>query len=309
MPLLDSEEAESRNDILERLATWSLERLKAEGYCLTDLSAYWCKANQYGRPVAAFQLGPGIIFPENLKLECVYAAYMPVGDTNLNLSRHGMQVLVSRVDPLEETPYKGSIIQRTKTQLKICFPSTFEIDGPWRLDVDRTNLIFERMRKAISYLHYDPNHVEQLPQSDDQEYILLGTSLRDVLLRSEDPARVAHRGDFHALQASDDVSYPKDALSHGVREFSSKEFEGVFKDDIRIHSWAERYSSDDPLVLEGDPDLGSLNRSQIKAMATMIGKRISLVQGVNILHINLIHRLQVLIDLLASWNGQNQNHY
>jgi hypothetical protein len=205
-----------------------------------------------------------------------------VDDVNLDLPRHGMQVLVSRVDPLEETPSKGSIIERTKTQLKICFPSTFEIDGPWRLDVDRTNLIFERMRKAISYLHYDANHIEQMPQSDDQEYIFHGTGLRDVLLRSEDPARIAHKPDFHALQASDDVSYPKDALSHGVREFSPKEFEGVFKDDMRIHSWAERYSSDDPLVMEGDPDLGSLNKSQIKAMATMIGKRISLVQGVNI---------------------------
>lgn len=76
LPLLESEEAESRRDIIERLSTWSLERLKQEGYCLTDVSAYWCKANQFGKPVAAFQFGPGIILPQNLKFECVWPAYI-----------------------------------------------------------------------------------------------------------------------------------------------------------------------------------------------------------------------------------------
>ncbi|KAF9451330.1 P-loop containing nucleoside triphosphate hydrolase protein [Macrolepiota fuliginosa MF-IS2] len=263
LPLLESEEAESRNDILDRLSTWSLERLIQEGYCLSDTTGYWCKASQYGKPVAAFQIGPGIILPENLKLE------------------NGMQIMVSRADPLEETPYKGSIIERTKSQLRVCFPTAFDIEGFWRLDVDRTNVIFERMRKAISSLHYNMNHLEQLPRSEDQEHMLPGTGLRDILLRSEDPSRTSvHEGyNFHALQESDDISYPKDALSHDVREFSAKEFEGVFKGDIRIHSWAERHSLDNPLVMEGDPDLAHLNKSQVKAMATMISKRISLVQG------------------------------
>lgn len=207
-----------------------------------------------------------------------------------------MQIMVSRVDPLEETPYKGSIVELTKTQLKVAFPNTFEIEGPWRLDVDRTNFIFERMRKAISSLHYNLDHLERLPCSEDQEHILLGTGLRDVLLRSEDPSRIlAHcHHDFHALQAADDVSYPKDVLSHDVREYSPKEFEGIFKDDMRIHSWAERYSLDDPLVVEGDPNLGHLNKSQIKAMAAMIGKRISLVQGVSFLFIWFKHQVPII---------------
>lgn len=72
MPLLESEEAESRNDILERLSTWSIERLRLEGYCLTDVQAYWTGTNQFGRPVACFQLGPGIVFPRNLKFEYVF---------------------------------------------------------------------------------------------------------------------------------------------------------------------------------------------------------------------------------------------
>jgi len=32
---------------------------------MTGLSAYWLKANQFGRPVAAFLLGPGINLPES----------------------------------------------------------------------------------------------------------------------------------------------------------------------------------------------------------------------------------------------------
>ncbi|KXN83989.1 hypothetical protein AN958_00636, partial [Leucoagaricus sp. SymC.cos] len=263
LPLLESEEAESRNDIMERLSTWSLARLCQEGYCLTDVSAYWYPANQYGKPIAAFHLGPGVVLPENLKFE------------------NGSQIMVSRVDPLEESPYKGSVVERTKSHLKITFPSGFECEGLWRLDLDRTNFIFERMRKAISALHYDLDALERIPCSNDQENILLGTGLKDILLQSGDPSRtLAHdHHEIHGLQASEDISYPKEALSHGVQGSSVKDFEGVFKDDMRIQSWAERYSRDDPLVVEGDPDLSHLNKSQIKAMATMIGKRISLVQG------------------------------
>jgi hypothetical protein len=36
-----------------------------EGYCLTGLSAFWLQANQFGRPVAAFLLGPGRALPEH----------------------------------------------------------------------------------------------------------------------------------------------------------------------------------------------------------------------------------------------------
>jgi hypothetical protein len=49
----------------ERLSSWTLGRLQAEGYCLTGLSAYWLQANQFGRPVAAFILGPGMALPEH----------------------------------------------------------------------------------------------------------------------------------------------------------------------------------------------------------------------------------------------------
>lgn len=69
MELLEAEEAEDEAVLKERLSTWSLDRLTEEGYCLTGMSAYWLQANQFGRPVASFLLGPGINLPEN-RLEC-----------------------------------------------------------------------------------------------------------------------------------------------------------------------------------------------------------------------------------------------
>jgi hypothetical protein len=63
--LLAAEQAEDEAILKERLSSWSLARLKEEGYCLTGLSAYWLQANQFGRPVAAFLLGPGRALPEH----------------------------------------------------------------------------------------------------------------------------------------------------------------------------------------------------------------------------------------------------
>ena len=50
---------------------------------------------------------------------------------------------------------------------------------------------------------------------------------------------------------------------------------------MRIMSWARRYSKEKPIIIEGDPDLGALNSSQLRAVAMMVGERISLIQGVS----------------------------
>lgn len=63
--LLAAEQAEDEAVLKERLSSWSPARLKEEGYCLTGLSAFWLQANQFGRPVAAFLLGPGQALPEH----------------------------------------------------------------------------------------------------------------------------------------------------------------------------------------------------------------------------------------------------
>jgi len=61
--LIALEELEDEAALNERLARWPREKLEREGFCLSGMSAYWLKANQFGRPVASFILGPGIELP------------------------------------------------------------------------------------------------------------------------------------------------------------------------------------------------------------------------------------------------------
>ena len=49
----------------ERLSSWKLDRLKKEGYCIVDMSAYWLETTKFGRPVAAFSIGPGVALPKH----------------------------------------------------------------------------------------------------------------------------------------------------------------------------------------------------------------------------------------------------
>ena len=65
LALLASEQSQDEQILKDRLSSWSLERLKDSGYTLTGLSAFWLEANQFGRPVASFLIGPGIILPEH----------------------------------------------------------------------------------------------------------------------------------------------------------------------------------------------------------------------------------------------------
>lgn len=63
--LLELEEFEDETLLRERLSQWPLERLRKEGYCIPETRGFWLQANQFGRPVAAFSLGPGIKLPEH----------------------------------------------------------------------------------------------------------------------------------------------------------------------------------------------------------------------------------------------------
>src|ERR1700733_7701971 len=72
--MLKAEEEQGREMILNRLATWHIDQLKEEGYCLTGLKAFWLTDNHKGRPVAAFTLGPGEPLPEHkFMLVSIYA--------------------------------------------------------------------------------------------------------------------------------------------------------------------------------------------------------------------------------------------
>ncbi|KAG5219491.1 P-loop containing nucleoside triphosphate hydrolase protein [Salix suchowensis] len=177
LELLNMEEDEDEAVLQKRLSTWSLDRLKEAGYCLTELSAYWMKANQFGRPV-----------------------------------------LVSRIDPLTETPMKGSVVGKYDRMLHISFQDSFDLSqGAWRLDVGRSNIIFERMRTAISHFKHDVRAQESIEPAADREYILQGTYLRDILLRTFGEEEGVDEHD--ALQEADDVSYvTRSVLDHSPTE-------------------------------------------------------------------------------------------
>ncbi|KAJ7634774.1 P-loop containing nucleoside triphosphate hydrolase protein [Roridomyces roridus] len=236
MAMLEAEQQEDEAVLKERLSTWSLTRLQEEGYCLTGLSSYWLEETQFGRPVASFLQGPGMSLPEH-RFE------------------NGTQILLSRLDPLKQSFAQGSVVSRSATQIRIAFREHFDglDEGVWRIDVGRSNIVYERMRDAISHFNHNPQQLEEAEISADRELILQGTHLRDVLLRSSQPT--TEDGD------------------------NNVETGGAFKDDQRIHSWATRYSQPVPLVMEGDPQLSRLNATQIRAMAMMIGQRVSLIQG------------------------------
>ncbi|KAF7966306.1 hypothetical protein HWV62_39203 [Athelia sp. TMB] len=238
LPLLRAEQDADEALLKERLARWPLARLREEGYCLTGLSAFWLDAPHFGRPVAAFALGPGRALPEHRF------------DT-------GTTVLISRLDPLKEPPRSGAVLSHTLSQLRVAFAEKFALDGDgdgtWRLDLGRSDVVYERMRAAVAHLNHDAAALDR-DAGDGREVILQGTHLRGALLRTFAPA-------------SED------------EEAVEQEQGGAWKDDMRIMSWARRYARADPVRVEGDPVLAGLNPTQIRAAATMIGAPLSLVQG------------------------------
>jgi hypothetical protein len=150
---------------------------------------------------------------------------------------------------------------------------------PQRLDLGQSNIAYERMCTAVAQLHQDPQILERDNSDPGTELVLLGTHLRDVFLRSFSSSEGAHKR--KSFQAADDASY----AAHGVLDhpgLTGVEQGGVFKDDLRIQSWARRYSRVEPIRVEGDPELNGLNATQIRAIAMMVGERISLIHGVRI---------------------------
>lgn len=64
VPFLEAENVEQTVIVRERLTTWDVQRLRAEGWCLTGMT-YWMKERQYNKAVAAFMAGPGEQLPTN----------------------------------------------------------------------------------------------------------------------------------------------------------------------------------------------------------------------------------------------------
>ena len=133
------------------------------------------------------------------------------------------------------------------------------------------------MCHAVTQLHQDPRILEDDYSNPGSELVLLGTHLRDVILRSFSPTDGVYEP--KPFQAADDASYAAhDTLDH-LAQIGTRHG-GIFGDDMRIQSWARRYSRVNPVCVEGDPKLHGLNATQVRAIAMMVGERITLIHGV-----------------------------
>lgn len=148
-----------------------------------------------------------------------------------------------------------------------------------RLDQWVTDIVKRRTHTAMGTLNFDPvnddtkeayakaqqdtaseKQLGQSPKKQGQS-ILSGTALRDILLR-----------DF-----GKDASGLEDSQHKAVE---SDQPTGMFSRNDLIMSWCRRQlrKSGPVIEVEGDPSV-PLNRSQRRAIALMLSKRISLVQG------------------------------
>ncbi|KAF9050818.1 P-loop containing nucleoside triphosphate hydrolase protein [Hymenopellis radicata] len=229
--LLNTERAQEEAVIRERLATWSLQRLCEEGYTLNELSAYWVEnRGRKQMKTVSFQLGPGVVLPEN-RFE------------------HGTQVLISRLDPLQEKPKRGNVVSRGKSHIRVGVEDVFALDGEWRVDVGTSMVSYDRMIHAVNSL--GQQYIGGI-KSDKELIACAGTLLADVLLSGFSRERPP-------------------ALPQSTP--------GIFSEDMRIRSWAARYMRPNPIAIDGDPSLEGMNSTQKRAIAMMIGERFSLIQG------------------------------
>ncbi len=178
----------------------------------------------------SFQLGPGVVLPEN-RFE------------------HGTQVLISRLDPLQEKPKRGNVVSRGKSHIRVGVDDVFALDGEWRVDVGTSMVSYDRMISAVNSL--GNKYVGGL-KSDKELIACAGTPLAEVLLSGFSRERPP-------------------ALPQSTP--------GIFSEDMRIKSWAARYMRPNPIAIDGDPSLEGMNNTQKRAIAMMIGERFSLVQG------------------------------
>jgi hypothetical protein len=209
----------------------------------------------------------------------------------LMVPRHGMCVLVSKVDPLMEkaTACEGIVIGHSATELHVMFDKQWGIaNEKWRygnklatweradatgdrLDISTTNSSFTRMTEALRSLHDDPE-MQEVASTARQEIALNGTYLRDIILSGMTPLSLDD-----LLQPTDVNAKTTDLSATPLAPISSP---GFFAAHDEIMAWAHRYNRDNPLIKEGDPEI-PLNKSQVRAIAQMLSERISLVQGVS----------------------------
>lgn len=77
---------------MQRLVSWSVERLKKEGYCVTGLSASFRRPDRFGRQVVSLCLGEGIPLPPHRFQYVLYFRYLCPFEKGILVSlRHSLK--------------------------------------------------------------------------------------------------------------------------------------------------------------------------------------------------------------------------
>ncbi|WVW84149.1 hypothetical protein I302_106178 [Kwoniella bestiolae CBS 10118] len=165
IPLLEAEQAEEERLFNSRIAEWSFDRLRREGYALDEM-----RGSKGYQPKSLMGLGT------------VYGFVRGKGDRELPFNRFtiGSNVILSRTDPQVDAvgatadgknKLIGSVWNCTKGNLRIMFPQEIEdIDsGHWRLDVACSDFAVRRQIEAIKSLNLDPYQQDMGDFPDDPD--------------------------------------------------------------------------------------------------------------------------------------------
>lgn len=275
-----SHERAAAEEAIQVRRQWPIEKLVQTGYAIDGLLAYWhgASSKHFGNRVATFKMIGSQSLPWNrfrpgdtVEVESEEMRMETEGLNSDQEQRNGFgktfggeeETAVeedgkpsSSPESTETTSKKSlltaTVLEKGARHVKLYFEgesqkTDLEASSSWRLYQLHNDIAEVRIDKAFKSLDHDIEFLERA-NVPGKELVLSGSRISDILL---------------------DIKPPKE-----------RDVSNCFEGDMRIKSWMERYSQDDPLVIEGDPELG-LNQSQMKAVAMMLKERVSLVQGVS----------------------------
>ncbi|CAO1632136.1 unnamed protein product [Sympodiomycopsis kandeliae] len=269
----------------ERLRSRSIEELVSEGWAIDGLMGYWQggdgnraaaqsasnrkkqQSSMANKPRTAVLTRTGLQklgwtrLKEGDQVELTPSAstgkevldFLPREDAVLSSLSPAKRSSTSEATSEPEVRVLATVISSDAYRLRLHFSpphSRVDLEGcpSWRIDLAFNDAIYYKIGGVIDDLATDPVGLEK--KDIENKWQISGTDLAERLLPQVE------------TQSAKPVSLA----------------DSIFAEDLRIKSWYERHLLSNPVAVEGDPEL-QLNESQLKAVATMLSSRLSLIQG------------------------------
>ncbi|KAJ8100476.1 P-loop containing nucleoside triphosphate hydrolase protein [Lipomyces tetrasporus] len=169
----------------------------------------------------------------------------------------GDQVRLSIEDPLKETPnIEGVVTGKTNRTITVAFDIRVDISKVWRMDQSISLLSYNRMvnavkaigKKVSAYNSTGPINQDLSENIEDEDsHSFRGSSLRDIFI--------------------------------GATKCDPNVPSGLFANNQNVLDWCKKQLERPPEDMTEDEILTQLNGPQLKAVATMLRNRFSLIQG------------------------------